>query len=66
MLCGLVNNAGVAWPAPLMHQPLADFRKLLDANLTGTFIVTQVGNHSQVSAPLCFVQVCKHTYAEQP
>lgn len=41
-LAALVNNAGVAWPAPMLHQPLADFRKILEANLVGTFIVTKV------------------------
>ena len=41
-LAALINNAGVAWPAPLLYQPLADFRKTLDANLSGTFIVTKV------------------------
>jgi hypothetical protein len=41
-LFGLINNAGVAWPAPLLHQPLSDFRRIVEANLDGTFIVTQV------------------------
>lgn len=43
-LAGLINNAGVAWPAPLLHQSLADFKNVLDANLCGTFIVTKVTN----------------------
>lgn len=46
-LFGLVNNAGVAWPAPFLHQPLEDFRRILDANLLGTFIVTQAGARSK-------------------
>ena len=41
-LAGLINNAGVAWPAPLLHQSLTDFKKIVHANLCGTFIVTQV------------------------
>jgi NAD(P)-dependent dehydrogenase (short-subunit alcohol dehydrogenase family) len=40
-LFGLVNNAGIAVPAPLMHQPIADFRKQLEVNLIGQLIVTQ-------------------------
>ena len=40
-LFGLVNNAGVAVPAPLLHQPIGDFRKQLEVNLIGQLIVTQ-------------------------
>ena len=40
-LFGLVNNAGVASPAPLIHQPIEDFRKQLEINVTGQLIVTQ-------------------------
>jgi len=40
-LFGLVNNAGVAIPAPLMHQPIADFRRQMEVNLIGQLIVTQ-------------------------
>src|SRR5687768_15666792 len=40
-LFGLVNNAGVAVPAPLMHQPIEDFRKQMEINLIGQLIVTQ-------------------------
>jgi NAD(P)-dependent dehydrogenase (short-subunit alcohol dehydrogenase family) len=40
-LFGLVNNAGVAVPAPLMHQPIADFRHQIEVNLVGALIVTQ-------------------------
>lgn len=42
-LAGLINNAGVAWPAPLLHQPLADFQTILNANCCGVFNVTKVG-----------------------
>lgn len=41
-LGGLVNSAGVAWSAPLLHQPVADFQKMINTNLVGTFMVTQV------------------------
>jgi NAD(P)-dependent dehydrogenase (short-subunit alcohol dehydrogenase family) len=40
-LFGLVNNAGVAVPSPLMHQPIEDFRKQMEVNLIGQLIVTQ-------------------------
>lgn len=40
-LFGLVNNAGIAVPAPLLHQPIAEFRKQLEINVTGQLIVTQ-------------------------
>jgi len=40
-LFGLVNNAGVASPAPLIYQPIEEFRKQLEINVTGQLIVTQ-------------------------
>lgn len=36
----LVNNAGIVRFGPLLTHSVADFRKVLDVNLTGTFIVT--------------------------
>lgn len=40
-LAGLVNNAGIAVPGPLLHLPVEDFRRQLEVNLTGQLIVTQ-------------------------
>ncbi len=40
-LSRLVNNAGIAVPAPLMHQPIEEFRKQMEVNLIGQLIVTQ-------------------------
>jgi NAD(P)-dependent dehydrogenase (short-subunit alcohol dehydrogenase family) len=40
-LFGLVNNAGIAVPAPLMLQSINDFRRQMEVNLIGTLIVTQ-------------------------
>lgn len=40
-LMGLVNNAGIATPGPVLHQPLADYRKQVEVNLIGAFTVTQ-------------------------
>jgi NAD(P)-dependent dehydrogenase (short-subunit alcohol dehydrogenase family) len=41
MLAGLVNNAGAAFPGPLLHQPLEEFRRQIEVNLIGQLAVTQ-------------------------
>lgn len=41
VLGGLVNNAGIGIPAPLLNQPLDEIRAQLDTNLFGTFLVTK-------------------------
>jgi NAD(P)-dependent dehydrogenase (short-subunit alcohol dehydrogenase family) len=40
-LFGLVNNAGIAIAAPLIHVPTADFRHQLEVNLVSVLIVTK-------------------------
>lgn len=40
-LAGLVNNAGIAKPAPIELQPMADFRMQLEVNLFGPVAMTQ-------------------------
>jgi hypothetical protein len=40
-LDGLVNNAGVAINGPLILQPPEDFRRQIEVNLVGPFLVTQ-------------------------
>jgi|SRR5271165_199394 len=40
-LGGLVNNAGIAVVGPLLHLPLAEFRRQLEVNLIATLRVTQ-------------------------
>ena len=40
-LSGLVNNAGVAVPGPLLHLSPDEFRQQIAVNLTGQLIVTQ-------------------------
>jgi len=40
-LLGLVNNAGVGLTGPLLHQPLDQFRAVIDTNLLGTLLVTR-------------------------
>ena len=45
----LVNNAGATWGAPAEDHPLDAWRKVLDLNLTATFLVTQsVGKHCMI------------------
>ena len=41
ILFGLVNNAGIAMPAPLIHQATDDFRHQLEVNLVSVLIVTK-------------------------
>ncbi len=40
-LAGLVNNAGVALPGPLLHQPVAEFQQQFEVNLFGQLKVIQ-------------------------
>ena len=40
-LFGLVNNAGIAAPGPLIHLPTDDFRRQLEVNLVSVLIVTK-------------------------
>jgi NAD(P)-dependent dehydrogenase (short-subunit alcohol dehydrogenase family) len=37
----LVNNAGIAKSAPFLETTLEDFQKVIDVNLTGTFLALQ-------------------------
>ncbi|MBU6297044.1 MAG: SDR family NAD(P)-dependent oxidoreductase [Alphaproteobacteria bacterium] len=40
-LFGLVNNAGIAVPGPLLYLKVEEFRRQLEVNVTGQLIVTQ-------------------------
>ncbi|OAI22336.1 oxidoreductase [Methylosinus sp. R-45379] len=40
-LAGLVNNAGAAFPAPLLYQPIEEVRLQLEVNVIGQIAVTQ-------------------------
>lgn len=40
-LAGLVNNAGIAMPGPLLYLSMDEFRNQLEVNVTGQLIVTQ-------------------------
>jgi len=37
----LINNAGISWGAPTETMSLADWNKVLETNLTGTFLCAQ-------------------------
>ena len=42
----LINNAGLTWGAPAETMPLERWRQVIDANITGTFLMSQaVGRH---------------------
>jgi NAD(P)-dependent dehydrogenase (short-subunit alcohol dehydrogenase family) len=40
-LAGLVNNAGISVPGPLLELPIEDFRRQFEVNLIGVVTVTQ-------------------------
>jgi NAD(P)-dependent dehydrogenase (short-subunit alcohol dehydrogenase family) len=40
-LAGLVNNAGISVPGPMLEVPIADFRRQLEINVVGQVIVLQ-------------------------
>jgi len=40
-LFGLVNNAGIAVPGPLLYLKIEAFKRQIDVNLTGQLVVTQ-------------------------
>ena len=45
----LINNAGASWGAPAEDHPLEAWHKVVNLNLTGTFLVTQqVGKRSMI------------------
>jgi len=47
----LVNNAGATWGAPAEDHPLEAWDKLVNLNLTGAFVITQlVGGKSMIPA----------------
>jgi gluconate 5-dehydrogenase len=44
----LVNNAGTAWGAPLEQMRLEDWNKVLETNLTGTFLCSQAAGRVMI------------------
>jgi len=47
----LVNNAGVESPFPLTELPLAEWRKVLDVNLTGNFLCSREAARAMLAEP---------------
>lgn len=45
----LVNNAGIATPGDFLEIPLESFQKVIDVNLTGTFLATQRAARTMVA-----------------
>lgn len=45
----LVNNAGIALPGDFLTYDLAAFRKVIEVNLTGTFVATQRAARTMVA-----------------
>ena len=45
----LVNNAGVAVPAPFLETTTEQFRSVIDVNLIGTFVATQRASRTMVA-----------------
>ena len=62
-LFGLVNNAGIAGGGPLLHQPIDEFRRIIEVNLVGPFTVTKAfgpllgADRSRAGAPGRVVQI---------
>ncbi len=46
----LVNNAGITWAAPAEDMPLEKWRKVIDVNLTGTFLFSQAAGREMLKA----------------
>lgn len=45
----VVNNAGTSWGAPAADHPLEAWRKVLDVNLTGTFLVSRAAGREMIA-----------------
>jgi len=46
----LINNAGITWAAPAAEMPLEKWRKVIDVNLTGTFLFSQAAGREMLKA----------------
>jgi NAD(P)-dependent dehydrogenase (short-subunit alcohol dehydrogenase family) len=44
----LINNAGISWGAPVEEMPLEDWKKVIDTNLTGTFLCAQAAGRAMI------------------
>ncbi|HYM90030.1 MAG TPA: SDR family NAD(P)-dependent oxidoreductase, partial [bacterium] len=46
----LINNAGTTWGAPVLDMPLDAWHKVLETNVTGTFLMIQAVGRAMVDA----------------
>jgi gluconate 5-dehydrogenase len=46
----LINNAGATWGAPVVEMPLDAWRKVMDTNVTGTFVTAQAVGRAMIDA----------------
>jgi NAD(P)-dependent dehydrogenase (short-subunit alcohol dehydrogenase family) len=54
----LVNNAGVTWAAPPADMPFDKWQKVIDVNLTGTFLFSQAAGREMLKAGYgCIINV---------
>lgn len=49
-LDAVINNAGVGWTGSIQDMPLAEWRRLMDTNLTGMFLMTRAALRPMVAA----------------
>ncbi|MFZ0703009.1 MAG: SDR family oxidoreductase [Candidatus Acidiferrales bacterium] len=45
----LINNAGTSWGAPVEEMRLEDWNKVIETNLTGTFLFSQAAGKSMIA-----------------
>jgi NAD(P)-dependent dehydrogenase (short-subunit alcohol dehydrogenase family) len=45
----LINNAGTSWGAPVEEMPLAQWNRVIETNLTGTFLFSQAVGKVMIS-----------------
>jgi len=46
----LINNAGTTWGAPVLDMPLDAWQKVLETNVTGTFLMVQAVGRAMIDA----------------
>lgn len=45
----LINNAGISWGAPVEEMTLEQWNKVMDTNLTGTFLFSQAAGKAMIA-----------------
>ena len=63
----LVNNAGIGGPIPAEHEPISDFRNVVDVNLNALFLLSQLaGRHMIERGAGSMVNLADGSPAEAP